>query len=135
MKKVIIYTDGGSRGNPGKAASAVVVCDEFGNILEEFSAYIGIATNNVAEYTALIKGLELAKKYGKEVEVFSDSELVIRQVKGIYKIKVEKLQELNAIVKEKAKEFDSVEYKNVPRENNMISKADYLVNEELDRHR
>src|SRR6266496_3563186 len=93
MEKIIIYTDGGARGNPGPAAAGAVIFDTEGNVLAEVSDYLGETTNNVAEYEALLRVLKVAHKmFGKEllemsVDVRMDSELIVRQMTGIYKIK------------------------------------------------
>lgn len=133
IKKVFINTDGGSRGNPGLSAIGIVIRDEKDNVLEEYKEKIGVATNNVAEYKAIIKALTLASNYTKgEVEISSDSEIVIRQIIGEYKVKKDHLLELFKEVKRKEKDFAKVAYDHVFRENSFQSKADALVNEALD---
>jgi ribonuclease HI len=132
-KKLIIYTDGGARGNPGPAACAAVVNDQ------EFSEYIGETTNNVAEYRGLLLGLKCALKLaGKkseeaEVEIKMDSELVIKQLKGEYKVKDQNLKLLFADTQPLINKFKSVSFKHIPREENL--RADKLVNEVLDAKR
>jgi len=129
--RLTIYTDGGARGNPGPAAIGVVIYDNKEKI-KEFKKCIGIATNNQAEYTAMIKAFELAKDLkAKELKVYSDSELLIRQVTGEYRVKNEKLKELFSKLKSLEKNF-TVSYEHVFRENPGIVNADRLVNEALD---
>lgn len=125
-----INTDGGARGNPGPAGVGVVVRDGDA-ILEEFSAYIGTATNNQAEYAALLAGLGRAQKYTDlDVECLLDSELVVRQLKGEYKIKSPKLRKLAHQTHGHARAFRKVTYRHVPRAEN--AHADRLVNQALD---
>ncbi len=123
-----IYTDGASRGNPGNSAISVVIIEN-NQILKEFSERIGIATNNIAEYKAIIKALELGKKYSSEIEITSDSLLVISQIRGDYKINKPHLLKLFEKVKENEKKFQQVKYHHVKRDNQFISRADYLVNQ------
>lgn len=124
--------DGGSRGNPGRAAIGIVI-RENEKVIEKHKERIGITTNNVAEYNALIKALELAAKHTKkEIFVFMDSEFVVRQVKGEYKVRKKHLMPLFEKVKEREKVFESVKYEHVPRENKFQALADELVNEALD---
>jgi ribonuclease HI len=131
-KRLFVYTDGGARGNPGKAAIGVVILDENERVVETYKEYVGIKTNNEAEYLAIIKALELAKKYAKKVHLQSDSELVIKQLNGEYRINKPHLQELFNKVEEMEKAFVEVSYGNVRRENEYIQEADKLVNRELD---
>jgi ribonuclease HI len=131
MSKVIVNVDGGARGNPGPAAIGVVVRDGDGGILEEHGEKIGRATNNVAEYKALLRGIELAAAHGAaELELIGDSELVVRQVEGRYKVKDATMRELHAEVKRMLADFESWSIRHVRREHN--SEADRLVNEALD---
>ena len=131
MKKITIYTDGGARGNPGPAGIGVQVLDEKNEVLGELPEYIGEATNNVAEYTALIKGMErLLELKIREVKVFSDSQLVIKQLNGEYHVKDRKLRELFKKVKELEAYFSNISYYHIPRERN--SRADSLANMALD---
>ena len=123
--------DGGARGNPGPAAAAAVASEPDGDVLAERSAYIGEATNNVAEYRALLLGLELARELGaNEVEVINDSELVARQIGGEYKVKHAGLKPLFVDAMRELREFDSWAVTPVRRESN--ERADELVNEALD---
>ncbi|MEK6856783.1 MAG: ribonuclease HI family protein [Nanoarchaeota archaeon] len=132
LSKIFVHADGGSRGNPGPAAIGVLILDEEKNELESYNERIGNATNNVAEYKALLKALQLAVKHTrKEVHVFMDSELVINQMNGIYKVKSPELFELFQQVKDYEGEFTKVVYNHVPRENKFQTKADWLVNEAL----
>lgn len=127
-----IYTDGASRGNPGKAAIAFVFVEHKKVILFK-AEYIGKTTNNVAEYKAMISALsEAISKNIKEVILTSDSKLVISQIKGVYKIKAEHLKKLNEKIKELSLQFDRVDFKNVRRENRFVSIADKLCNMILD---
>jgi ribonuclease HI len=135
--KLIIYTDGGARGNPGPAAIGVVVCDEKGAVVNKYFEYLGKATNNVAEYSAIVFALKKIKaSYGKEkikkmeIEVRSDSELVVRQMNHQYKIENEDLQPFFLKVWNAMTEFGSVKFIHVRREEN--KQADALVNECLD---
>jgi ribonuclease HI len=133
MEKIIVHSDGGARGNPGPAAIGVVVFDEQYNEVERCGECIGNHTNNVAEYLGLIKALVLAKKYTtNEVRVCMDSELVVKQVVGEYKVKAPHLQPFLAEVKRLEQAFNKVSYTHVARENRYQSRADYLVNFALD---
>lgn len=130
---VRIYTDGGARGNPGPAAIGIVVSDRDDKVIKEFGEYIGRATNNQAEYRALVRGLEIAANYtDSEVVCISDSELVVRQMTGEYRIKNEEMRSLAEIVKEKSRSFRKVRYLNQPRMTGHLARADGLVNETLD---
>ena len=129
--KVVINVDGGARGNPGPAAVAAVATTPEGEELAERNAYIGEATNNVAEYRALLLGLELARELGaSEVEVVNDSELVARQIGGEYKVKHAGLKPLYLDAMRSLRDFDGWAVRAVRREEN--SRADELVNEALD---
>ena len=138
MKKIIIYTDGGSRGNPGKAAIGVVFCNEKEEVIKRFGEYLGDnLTNNEAEYQAVIFALKKFKAvFGKkiaevsEVEVRSDSELLVKQMSGIYKIEDEKIQRFFIEIWNLKIDFKGVKFKAIPREKNR--EADKLVNEALD---
>ena len=123
--------DGGARGNPGPAAVGVVAREPDGGELAERSAYIGMATNNVAEYRAVLLGLELARDLGAtEVEVVNDSELVARQIEGRYKVKNAGLKPLYLQTMKELSGFKSWSVRSVRRESN--KRADELVNEALD---
>ena len=131
--KISVYTDGGSRGNPGLSAIGIVFADDSGKVFMERKEAIGIGTNNRAEYKALIKAMELALKHNlKDIVFHTDSALVCGQMSGNWKVKDPKLKILHASAKELEREFDSVEYRHVPRENEFITLADRLVNEALD---
>ena len=126
-----MHVDGGARGNPGPAAIAAVASAAGGDVLLEEHEFIGEATNNVAEYRALLLGLDLARRLGaREVEVINDSELVARQVSGQYKVKHAGLRPLFDEVKRTLRGFDRWSVRNVPRAEN--AEADALVNQALD---
>ena len=130
--KATLSTDGGARGNPGPAAYGYVLEAEDGTVLDARGEAIGIATNNVAEYRALIAGLEKAVELGvDEVEVVSDSELLVKQMTGQYRVKNAALRELSMRAARLARQLRTVSYKAVRREHNEL--ADRLVNEALDR--
>jgi len=130
--KAKLFTDGGSRGNPGPAAYGYVLEAEDGTVLDARGEAIGVATNNVAEYSALIAGLERAAEAGvSELEVVSDSELLVKQMRGEYKVKNRALQELFLDASRLARRIQRVSYTAVRREHNEL--ADSLVNEALDR--
>jgi ribonuclease HI len=129
---VTVYTDGASRGNPGDAAWAYVIV-QGGSVADSSSGYIGTATNNAAEYHAVIKGLEAARAFTRErLEVRSDSELVVRQLTGQYRIREEHLAVLAAEVQRLTRNFAEVRFESVPREHPCIQIADRLCNEVLD---
>jgi ribonuclease HI len=130
--KAKLSTDGGARGNPGPAAYGYVLEAEDGTVLDARGETIGVATNNVAEYRALIAGLEKAVELGiDELEVVSDSELIVKQMQGEYRVKNEALRELNDEANFLERKLGRVRYKAVRREHNEL--ADKLVNEALDR--
>jgi ribonuclease HI len=129
--KVKIFADGGSRGNPGPSSSGFVVLDMEDNILVDKGVYLGITTNNQAEYTALKLALEECVKMNvKEVEVYMDSMLVVNQMKGIFKIKNRDLWPIHQAIKDLATNFKHINYSHVPREFNKL--ADAAVNRALD---
>jgi ribonuclease HI len=129
--KAKLSTDGGARGNPGPAAYGYVLEAEDGTVLDARGETIGVATNNVAEYRALIAGLEKAVELGiDELEVVSDSELLVKQMQGEYRVKNEALRELNDEANSLDRKLGRVRYKAVRREHNEL--ADKLVNEALD---
>jgi ribonuclease HI len=128
---MVVNVDGGARGNPGPAAVGVVVRDGDGGVLEEVGERIGSATNNVAEYRAVLLGIERARELGaSELELVGDSELIVRQVKGEYKVKDAALRQLHAEVMRSLAPFESWSIRHVRRESN--ADADRLVNETLD---
>ncbi len=129
--KAKLHTDGGARGNPGPAGIGVVLEDESGRVIDEIARGIGHATNNVAEYTALIAGLELARVRGAtDLTVLVDSELVVHQLKGEWKIKNDRLRSLAVAARRLLDSFDSASISHVPREEN--SGADRLANQGMD---
>lgn len=131
MSRITVNVDGGARGNPGPAAIGVVVRDGGGEVLEEHGERIGRATNNVAEYRALLRGIELAARHGAtELELVGDSELIVRQVEGRYKVKDATMRELHAEVKRALQPFETWSIRHVRREHN--AEADRLVNQVLD---
>jgi ribonuclease HI len=130
--RLVLHVDGGARGNPGPAAIGVVVSDPDGEVVATFSDTIGVSTNNVAEYRALLRGLQLASEYGaREVHVINDSELVARQLTGAYKVKHAAMQELHRQALALLQRFDRWSIESVPRAQN--AEADLLVNQALDR--
>jgi ribonuclease HI len=132
--KATLWTDGGARGNPGPAAYGYVLEAEDGTVLAAHGEAIGTATNNVAEYRALIAGLEKAAELGvDELEVVSDSELLVKQMRGEYKVKKDTLRALFEEASDVANRLGSVRYTAVRREHNEL--ADRLVNEALDSSR
>lgn len=138
MRKIIIYTDGGSRGNPGKAAIGVVFCNEKEQAIKKYGEYLGDnITNNEAEYQAVIFALKKFKSlFGKkiaeisEIEIKSDSELLVNQMNGKYKLEDEKIQKFFIQIWNLKIDFKEVKFKAIPREKN--KEADKLVNEVLD---
>ena len=129
--KAKLSTDGGARGNPGPAAYGYVLEAEDGTVLDARGETIGVATNNVAEYRAVIAGLEKAVELGiDELEVVSDSELLVKQMQGEYRVKNEALRELNDEANSLERKLGRVRYKAVRREHNKL--ADKLVNDALD---
>jgi ribonuclease HI len=129
--KARLYTDGGARGNPGPAASAYVLETEDGSVIDSSGEAIGVATNNVAEYRALIAGLTAAAEAGvSDLEVVSDSELLVKQMRGEYRVKNPGLIDLSLEAARLARRVGSVSYRAVRREHNEL--ADRLVNEALD---
>ena len=129
--KAKLFTDGGARGNPGPAAYGYVLETDDGTVLAAYGEKIGVATNNVAEYRALIAGLAKAVELSvPEVEVVSDSELLVKQMTGVYRVKNEALRELSVEAAQLARRIGRVTYTAVRREHNEL--ADRLVNEALD---
>lgn len=131
--EVKIFADGGSRGNPGPSASGFVVLDKEDNVLVDKGVYLGVTTNNQAEYTSLKLALEECQKMGvREVEVYMDSLLVVNQMKGVFKVKNRDLWPLHDAIKSLCKNFKKVTFNHVPRELNKA--ADAAVNRALDDH-
>lgn len=126
-----IYTDGAARGNPGPAGIGVVLYNETGEVLEKHFRYLGNTTNNVAEYSALIAGMERARKYLPcSIQFYLDSELVVQQMKGKYRVKNETLSGYFATARKLSLEFQRVNFTHIPREKNSI--ADALANQAID---
>lgn len=131
LTEAVMYTDGGARGNPGIAGIGVRIEDKDGNVIREISQYIGEQTNNVAEYKALSRGLEVAVDLGiKKITCYLDSELVVKQIKGEYKVKNERMIPMYNMIIPLIKKFDSFEIIHIRRELN--KKADKLANEAMD---
>jgi len=129
--EVVIYTDGGSRGNPGPAAIGASIQTADGDEIDAISEYLGETTNNVAEYTAVLRALERAAELGaKRVRLISDSQLVVQQLAGVYKIKKPHLAQLALRCRDAARAFEQVTYEHVLRAGNV--RADELVNQALD---
>ncbi len=130
-EKLIAYIDGASRGNPGRAGAGVVIYDEKGEMLEKKSVYLGEATNNVAEYRALLVALQMAEeRRAKELQVYSDSELIVKQVTGSYRVKNQALMKLYREVKERAQNLKRFQIAHIPRERNRL--ADNQANLAID---
>jgi ribonuclease HI len=131
IEKMKMFADGGSRGNPGPSASGFVLLDKEDNILVDEGVYLGITTNNQAEYTALKLGLERALKDGaRELDVYMDSLLVVNQMKGIFKVKNRDLWPIHDAIKQMVPKFSKISFSHVPRELNKL--ADAAVNRALD---
>lgn len=129
--KLVLHVDGGARGNPGPAAIGVVISGPDGEPIDELAERIGKATNNVAEYRAVLKGLERAKELGAtEVEIIGDSELVARQLTGVYRVKHPAMRPLYEQATDALREFERWSIRTVPRAQN--ARADALVNAALD---
>jgi ribonuclease HI len=129
--KLVVHVDGGARGNPGPAAIGVVVSSPDGDVLEEVAETIGVASNNVAESRALLRGVERARAMGAtEVEIVNDSELVAKQLTGAYKVKHPAMKPLHAEAMASLRRFDGWRVRSVPRAQN--ARADELVNQALD---
>jgi ribonuclease HI len=132
--KVVVHVDGGARGNPGPAAAACVISSAEGETLGEHARLLGTATNNVAEYRALLLGLECARELGaSKVDVVGDSELIAKQVQGLYKVKHEAMRPLHRQAMAALREFEDWSIRTVPRAQN--ARADALVNAALDEAR
>lgn len=131
--KLLLYSDGGSRGNPGPAAYGFLILSTEGAVLKKGSRFLGAMTNNEAEYRGLIAVLDEALKMGgTDVTITMDSELVVKQVRGEYRMKAENLLPLLQQVKERLAKLSTYQIRHVRREDPTIQKADRLVNEELD---
>jgi ribonuclease HI len=126
--KLLLYTDGASRGNPGDAGAGIVILDGQGEEIAAQGRYLGTCTNNVAEYKALIMGLLQASQLGgRSIEIFLDSQLIVRQIQGLYKVKSSHLQPLFAKAQELLSTFENYEIRHIPREEN--KRADQLANQ------
>ena len=133
-KKFIIYTDGGARGNPGPAGIGVVIYDEQKQVINKLSEYLGVATNNQAEYKAVVAAFKKAKELGAtELDFYLDSELVVKQLKREYKVKNKDLAPLFLEIHNLSLNFKKISYTHIPRELNKV--ADALANEAMDRGR
>jgi ribonuclease HI len=133
--EVVTFTDGASRGNPGLAGVGVLLYDKEGKIIKEDCQFLGVCTNNEAEYRALMLALDHAAHYTKEsVSCFLDSQLTVRQMTGEYQIKSEKLLFLKKEVEAKLKKFKQVSFTHVPREHPKLQLADKLANKAIDQH-
>lgn len=131
VPQATLFADGGSRGNPGQAASGAVLLDPKGVVIAEVGRYLGIATNNVAEWSALLFGLERARELGiRTLAVRLDSELVVKQLSGEYRVKHPDLAPLHRRVKVLLRDFEHVDVRHVPRKQNKL--ADAIVNRVLD---
>jgi ribonuclease HI len=134
LVKATLYADGGSRGNPGPAAAGAVLYADDGEVLEEIGTFLGVTTNNVAEWTGLLDGLKAALSRGvDELAVRLDSELVVKQLSGAYRVKHPGLIPLHAEAKALLRKFGQVDVRHVPRKENKA--ADAVVNQVLDAHR
>lgn len=132
MDKLIIYTDGGARGNPGPAGIGVAIYGADRRLLAEISEYLGVATNNQAEYQAIIVALKRASELkARELEFYLDSELVVKQLNREYKVKNKDLAPLFLIIHNLSLDFPKITYTHIPREENAV--ADQLANEAMDR--
>ncbi len=131
MSKVSIYTDGGSRGNPGTAGIGIIGYNENNDIVFKISQYIGKQTNNVSEYKALVRALEIVvEKEIKDIEIFMDSQLVVRQIKGEYKVRNERMKPFYEMAISLIRNIDNFNINHVKRSEN--SEADKLANEAMD---
>jgi ribonuclease HI len=131
QRKLVLHVDGGARGNPGPAAIGVVIADSHGEVIDELAERIGVATNNVAEYEALLRGVARAAELGAtELELINDSELVAKQLTGAYKVKNPGIKPLHERARTALAGFERWQIRSVPRAQN--ADADRLVNEALD---
>lgn len=132
IRKLIIYTDGGARGNPGPAGIGAIIFDDKRNLIAEISEYLGVATNNQAEYKAVVAAIKKAKELNaEEIQFYLDSQLVVEQLNGNYKVKNKDLQPLFVSIYNDSLNFKKVAYNHVPREQN--KEADRLANEAMDK--
>ena len=130
--RLVMFTDGASRGNPGEAGIGVVIKDEGGKVVKRIARYLGRATNNQAEYTALLDGLKAAREMGAEgIQAYADSELLVKQIKGEYKVKNPELQKMNLLARSLIEKFPAFVIAYIPREKNSL--ADSLANEAIDK--
>jgi len=133
VKELNIYTDGASRGNPGDAAWGYLILDDNDELVTKQAGYVGRSTNNQAEYFAVIRALQRAKELtNQKVNIRSDSQLLVNQVTGSWKVKDEELGRLHKRVRALVKDFDEVTFTHLPRENSYIEQADGLCNSRLD---
>lgn len=129
--RLVIHTDGASRGNPGEAGIGILIMNESGQVVDKISEYIGRVTNNVAEYTALVRALERARDLGAtRVRVYADSELMVKQLNGEYKVKNEGLQPLFNRALSQVRKFEEFQIEHITRDRN--KEADRLANEGID---
>ena len=130
IDEVSLYTDGGCRGNPGPGAIGILICDAASTVLHEHAECLGYTTNNQSEYRAHIKGLNLCAQYTRgRVCCYSDSQIVVKQMTGAYRLKHEALRGLFDEVKRQTQRFQEVVFQHVPREHRCISRADRLLND------
>lgn len=128
---MVLYIDGASRGNPGRAGAGVCLTNGEGTKILEMARYLGHKTNNQAEYLALLLGLKEAKRHGGDLRIFTDSELVERQIRGVYRVKDLKLKPLHRMVMKKLAGFSSFQIESIPREENRV--ADGLANQAIEK--
>lgn len=128
--RLTLFTDGASRGNPGQAGAGYCIVDGRGREIDAASRYLGICTNNIAEYEALLFGLQAAGKFGRRIDVRMDSELIVRQLHGSYKVRNEKLKPLFDEVSRALEQFEDYSIRHVPRHEN--KRADQLANKAID---
>lgn len=134
MKKLKVYSDGASRGNPGPSAIAFMILNEDEKILKRHSKYVGVKTNNQAEYEALISALEVASKLtSQEVVCYMDSELVVKHLNGKYQVRNPKLKTLWLKVHELEQKFKKISFVHAPRTNSYIQEVDLLANQTLNK--
>ncbi|OGQ35679.1 MAG: hypothetical protein A3F16_00610 [Deltaproteobacteria bacterium RIFCSPHIGHO2_12_FULL_43_9] len=133
IEELVIYSDGASRGNPGEGGAGVVFEDGNGKEITTIQRYLGLVTNNVAEYQALLIGLEAAQEFhAKKIRIFLDSELVVKQLNGEYKVKNSNLKPLFDLIRSALSRFEAFEISHIPREKN--NRADALANAAIDDH-